>query len=401
MHALFDDKSQCCGCGTCAIVCPTGAIRMTPMELGALYPVVEADKCVDCQRCFNACAYQSSVVEDIPSGKAYVAAAEQKQLLKKSASGGVFATLASAVLDDGGAVFGCSMELKNGVLTPIHICVESHDELEKMQGSKYVQSDLGGTFLRIKQLLKEQRTILFSGTPCQVDALKKYVASCDTSNLYTIDLICHGVPSAKLFQEYLQELSEKQILDFKFRDKTLGWGLNAKYAYLNRNGKQKERMLPVGTSSYYSYFLASETYRQSCYTCKYANVNRVGDITIGDFWGVESVHPEYLLENGGVFCPEEGISAILVNTPKGDLLIERFGQKLQCEKSSVERIKENNKQLSAPSVCSNIRQSIIETYDEKGYCGVERLFRKTLGIRFWVRLVKRKLKEIRLNIARG
>lgn len=379
---LFVNTSHCCGCGTCALVCPVGAIEMIPGELGSLYPKIDMQKCMDCQKCVRNCAYQTQEENAHAPIQAFAAVAADKRLLRKSASGGVFATLAGAVLDDGGAVFGCSMETDGDILVPRHICVEAKGDLAKLQGSKYVQSELGGTFQQVKQLLKLGRTVLFSGTPCQVDALKKYTQGTTQGKLYTVDLVCHGVPSAKLFQEYLAQLCKKTVTEFYFRDKTFGWGLTAKYTYTNKKGFKKEVLLPPDTSSYYSYFLSSETYRQSCYTCRYADLNRVGDITIGDFWGIEREHPG--LEQD----VSEGVSAILVNTPEGGKLLERFGQTLYLKETTPDRVAKWNKQLCGPSNHSDLRQEIVAQYEKSGYAGVEKLFRNKLGLRYNVKKLK-------------
>lgn len=366
---------------------------MTPRELGALYPQVDAGKCIDCQLCRRICAYQTQKTSENMPLLAYAAVAKDRKLLDRSASGGVFATLAGAILNADGAVFGCSMEQENGTLIPKHICVESKEDLYKLQGSKYVQSDLGDTFKQVKQLLKQGRTVLFSGTPCQVDALKKYIEGKQSQNLYTVDLICHGVPGAKLFQDYLAQLSKDRVTEFRFRDKTLGWGYTIKYCVTDDRGNQRRKTLPRELSSYSTYFLASETCRQSCYTCRYANLNRIGDVTIGDFWGIEEEHPDFLAENGGSFSVREGISAILVNTEKGVRLLEEYGQKLHLKESYSEAVAKWNRQLTGPGKHTDLRKEIVEQYEKNGYTSVEKLFRSRLGVQLYVRKLKHFIKK--------
>ena len=218
---LAQGKENCCGCSACAQACPTGAIRMVPQELGCLYPRVDAQKCIECSACVNTCAMQNGTGHMAVKPDAFAAMAVQERLLKKSASGGVFSALAAAVLDRGGVVWGCSLEETDGRLQPLHICVEDRQYMEKLQGSKYVQSSLAGVFPRVRQQLKKEKLVLFSGTPCQIDALKRYLRREDTANLFTVDLICHGAPSAKLFQEYLGTF-RYPIQSFYFRDKTTG-----------------------------------------------------------------------------------------------------------------------------------------------------------------------------------
>lgn len=389
--SLVKEKDQCCGCGSCVLACPTGAIKMVPRELGCLYPEIDTRKCVNCRRCEQVCAFAGEEKRNQTAPRTLAAAAKDGAILKRSASGGVFAALAHRFIDAGGVVYGCSLETVDGLLSPVHIGVQDHGEVAKLQGSKYVQSSLGTVFEEIRQLLKEGRIVLFSGTPCQVDALKHFVKGTDTSNLYTVDIICHGVPSAELFRKYLKTLEspqKKKITAFYFRDKSRGWGLQASYMYQRKNGAVKTQKLPSGLSSYYSFFLQSETYRESCYSCPYANAARVGDITIGDFWGIEQEHPRYLRENGGKFSVRDGISAILVNGPHGEELIAAFGDALEQETSGLESVARWNSQLRGPSVHSGVRWELAVAYDAEGYSGVERIFRQRLGIRYPVRKIK-------------
>lgn len=392
--SLAQMNQECCGCGTCATVCPVGAISMVPRELGCLYPQIDSQKCIGCHACQKVCAYgKAEQIRNEPLC-AYAAVAEEDALLQKSASGGVAAMLTRNVLDAGGIVYGCGLETEGGCLKPKHIGIQSREEAEKLQGSKYVQSDLGGIFPEIRQKLAQRKTVLFTGSPCQVDSLKRYLKDTDTARLYTVDLICHGVPSAALFQGYLQQLGEREngtVTHFSFRDKTDGWGLRARYRLLRRNGTDKTVILAPGLSSYYTFFLESEIYRESCYTCPYAGLARIGEITIGDFWGIAQEHPELLQENGGALKERNGVSAILVNSPKGKQLLEEFGAGLRLAESSPEKVTKWNSQLSKAAEHSALRNKLIGAWNQNGYKGIEKVFRKKLGIRYPVRLLKTRL----------
>lgn len=398
--ALAKENSECCGCGTCALVCPVNAICMIPGELGCLYPHIDPEKCIRCHACENVCAYSKAAPVRTEKPRAFAVAAKDPAVLKKSASGGVFASLAHSILDAGGIVYGCSLEMENGVLTPKHIAVETHAEVNKLQGSKYVQSRLGTVFPEIRQMLRQRRIVLFSGTPCQVDALRHYLKDTDTENLFTSDLICHGVPGAELFQAYLQHLGKRgkgMVTAFSFRDKSNGWGLQAAYSVRGKNGMENRKTMPSGISSYYTFFLESEIYRESCYTCRYANTTRVGDITIGDFWGIEQEHPEWMEENGGNLRVYDGVSAVLANNPKGERLLTQYGQNMDIAESGLDKVTKWNRQLCGPSRHSAMRQKLVNAWLAEGYRGMERIFRKRLGIRYPVRLVRARLQERKIH----
>ena len=357
--------------------------------------MIDGEKCIQCGACERVCAC-SKDPEQRACIRVYAAAVKNREVLQKAASGGVFGAIAHGIIEAGGTVFGCSMEFRDGVLTPLHIGVDRHEDVVKLQGSKYVQSLLGDTFPRIRQMLREGKLVLFSGTPCQVDSLKRFVKGVDTGRLYTMDLICHGVPSAALFQAYIRTLEKKHggaLTSFKFRDKTRGWGLDAAYRIKKKNGAEHTRRMSAGLSSYYSYFLESEIYRTGCYSCRYAGPTRVGDLTIGDFWGIEQEHPEFLKENGGCFDVSGGISVVLMNTIRGEELLNCFGTDLELRESSLESAARWNRQLREPGRYTGCRHRLTDAYQKKGYCGIEGIFRRKLGIKYHVRLLRQWYQE--------
>ncbi|MGN0632886.1 MAG: Coenzyme F420 hydrogenase/dehydrogenase, beta subunit C-terminal domain [Oscillospiraceae bacterium] len=402
---LFEQRSDCCGCGACVNVCQKNAIVMVPDEFGFMYPTISEDLCVRCGMCKSVCAIQNSEEICLPEA-VYAAVSKNERQLLSCASGGIFSTLAEQVIGQGGVVYGCSMEREDGKLTPKHIRVDTIKALEKLKGSKYVQSDCGKCFQKVKDDLIADNTVLFSGTPCQVAALRRYLGKTDKRRLFTVDIICHGVPSARMFQDYIayiEKKKRKKAAEFYFRDKSAGWKLMGAAVLEDKKGNTKKIKIPVRLSSYYSLFLNSDIYRESCYECKYAGKGRVGDITIGDFWGIEREHPEYLCENGGVLDKNKGISCILVNTGQGSVLLEKFGQNIRKMDSSFEKVASRNKQLNSPSKCGENRDRMLELYSHKGYGAVERQFVRDLGIKkplyeIWERLpesVKRILKRIK------
>lgn len=385
---LVDKKEYCCGCGACKAACKINAITMKRDEYGFEYPVIDENKCVGCKKCMNICAYQNSNNRS-KTACAFAAVSKNTDIMH-SASGGVFASVATEFINNGGIVAGCSLESNDGRLEPKHITVDNFYDLHKLLGSKYVHSDTSEIFEKIKSLLNDNKNILFSGTPCQVDALYSYLGK-RYDNLYTIDLICHGVPGKKMFSDYISMLSNKYgiIKEFIFRDKKRGLTFVSR-ALCENNGKEKYKYIQYGESSYYSNFLRCNIYRECCYSCKYADEKRSGDITIGDFWGIKNQHPELFDGNHNEFDSDKGISCILQNTEQGKRLIEHYGKGLSMYPSSFEKIAKENKQLSEPSVPKGNREEIMNIYKLKGYEEFDKHFLKQEGSAVLVSKLKSK-----------
>ena len=369
---LFKNKKDCCACGACLNICPKQAIKMQEDENGFLYPIIDNNKCIKCGLCVKTCALQNSKLTNTPL-KTYAAQSNNTDL-KKSASGGIFASLAINEIKAGGVVYGAALENVNGKLICRHIAVNNVTDLEKLQGSKYIQSNIGNIYQDVKKNLLEDKTILFTGTPCQVDGLRAYLGK-KYENLYCIDIVCHGVPSNKMFQDYIETLEKKyndKIIDFKFRDKTKGWGLTAK----GYTAKGYTAIISANVSSFYYYFLKSYIYRDSCYSCKYACKNRCGDITIGDYWGIETAHPE-VLNNNTELDYKSGISCLIVNTYQGNKLIEKYKDDLRLIESDFEKSAKENGQLNRFSILNaEKRNEILNLYSKNGYKGVEDSFKR-------------------------
>lgn len=379
---LYKSKADCCGCGACFNACPKNAISMYRDDYGFIYPQINHSLCISCKKCISVCNYQNKSDLLKPCAE-YASAIKDNEILMKSASGGIFSAAAKKIIDIGGCVFGAAFVKCDGKLMPMHIRIENENEIIKIQGSKYVQSDIGTTYKEAEAELKKGKTVLYSGTPCQIDGLKGFLGK-DYDNLFTIDIICHGVPNADFFNSYIKQLMEKyggEIKDFKFRDKTKGWGLNAKVIYTDSAKKEHYKLIPSGASSYFDMFLKSDIYRENCYSCKYAQVNRVGDITIGDFWGFQNQHPQLLKSAGGNYSDVSGISCILVNTEKGKQLVSLLDNSVYLDKSSLDKISNENSQLKHPSIKSAERETILTLYKDQGYPAVEKYFRRRNGLR--------------------
>ena len=217
-----------------------------------------------------------------------------------------------------------------------------------------------------------------------VSSLKRYLGK-DYSNLYTLDIICHGVPNTKLFQDYLAYTETKmkgKVTEFHFRDKTAGWKLYGQMTIQGKNGQKREVYFEPEKSSYYQMFLEMYTYRESCYECPFASDNRPGDITIGDYWCIDLVHPELLYDNGGNLKPENGVSCMIINNSHGQQLLEVYGKGIQCFESSYEMAAKYNSQLTKPSTLKPEREEIFEIYRKGGYSALDSWYnRKMIPVR--------------------
>ena len=310
---------QCCGCSACANACPKSCITMRENEEGFLYPQVQQELCVHCGLCEKACPILCPPQpEEAACREAWGVTCKDQALLLDSSSGGLFSLLAEEVLRQGGCVFGAAF---SGDFEKVkHIKVTTPTEMGALRGSKYVQSDMNTCYRQAKQELLSGRTVLFSGTPCQIAGLKAYLGQ-PCEKLICADIICHGVPSPALWRAYLRQL-EKQLggnADFvSFRSKKNGW---QKYGLLVQCGAQsyfQGRM----QEPYLKIFIRNYCLRESCFQCFAKGSNSPSDITIGDFWGVGRIAPD--LNN------ELGVSLALLHTEKGRALFSQVLPKLSA-----------------------------------------------------------------------
>lgn len=400
---LFEKKVDCCACGACVNKCPVNAIAMEEDIDGFVYPNIDYTRCISCGACKRACAYQNQIVKNSPI-TSYVAVNKERKQKMESASGGIFAAMATKIISSGGVVFGATLEKRDNLFISHHIAVDALDNIKLLQGSKYVQSDTEFTFKEVLSCLQDGKKVLYSGTPCQVAGLKQFLEK-DYENLITVDLICHGVPSNRFFNEYLsflkKRLRAKDIIGYSFRDKKKGWGMNCRVDFLTQNGKEKTKYIPARLESYNTLFLDGLTYRENCYTCKYACRHRPGDFTIGDYWGIDKEHPDIF--DNRLFVEQDGISCLIVNSEKGKKIIDDcFFDNLEIYMSHFDKVAKKNGQLNSPSKLSESRSIIFDVYREKAYAGVEDLFRriyKKQRILHWVfNKMPMKLRKISKNV---
>lgn len=302
------EKSTCTGCWACVGICPKGCISMESDEQGFLYPVIERDKCVRCGECDRVCSLAAQKANQKNTPKAFAAFARDEQVQKNSSSGGIFTLLCRAVLAEGGIVSGVAM--KQDMRKAEHIFVENDSEIAALRGAKYLQSELPGCFPQIKGLLGDGRTVLFSGSPCQVSGLKAYLGK-EYENLLCVDMICHGVPSPMIWAKYCEETEKKasgKISSVNFRCK--------KYTWEKLRDKDKNIYMPKKQDPYMRLFLADYSLRPSCYACLHKGISRKSDITIADFWGVNRIVPGF--SNGA------GTSLIMAHTEKGEQYLQKI-----------------------------------------------------------------------------
>lgn len=352
---IENQKSQCCGCSMCAFVCPTNAIKMDFDSEGFSFPVVNSERCINCNKCGSVCPMDVAK-KSTQEPKVYAAHSKNHHTVKVSSSGGVVTELANRVIADGGYVCGCTMDSKHQVK---HVVIDRVEDLPLLQGSKYVQSDLSNCFDQLSLLLKQGKNVLFVGTPCQTSAVKNQFP-CD--NLMTVDLLCHGVPSQKLFDFYVEYLEHKhrgELTEFAFRDKEkFGWSITQRYKIKKKN-RVKTYYLERHTSEYFTGFLRNMTQRESCFGCPYTSLERVGDITLADFWGIEKIHPDLL--------NLEGTSLVLVNSAKGMFLLNEIQDSVSVSEVNTADATYQQAHLVSPPERSKLRDTIYGLIFSHGF----------------------------------
>ena len=342
-------KELCTGCTACMNVCPKEAISFIEDKDGFKYPVIDNDKCINCGLCKNTCPVLNTRLNE-SLNHCYVGYSNEKEDRYNSSSGGIFSLLAKYILDNNGIVVGAAFDENNKLN---HVAIEKKEELESLKKSKYLQSDLNNIFMYIKKQL-DKKKILFVGTPCQVAGIKSFIKNND--NLITVDLFCHGVPSPKIFTKYIMELEEKnqdKLINYDFRDNSTGWDTYSNKAIF----KNKEITTDRTKNDYMNLFLSDICLRESCYDCNFKLGNKYSDITLGDFWGVKNYYPE--------MYNSEGVSAVIVNTEKGEELFGIIKDKLNYRNCSLDNIISGNKSLILSSKKPLRRSLFFKEIDNK------------------------------------
>ena len=325
----FISKNECTGCTACASVCPQKCITMVSDKMGFLYPNVDTERCVQCGLCKAYCPvyYESDAQEKKYIPEAYAAVGNDREICARSSSGGVFGLLAKYVLSQGGIVFGASFS--DTYHATQHIAVDSLADLKKLQGSKYLQSEIGNAYVQAKSFLESGRLVLFTGTPCQISGFRSFLHK-DYNNLYLVDVVCHGVPSPSVWDDYLTALEKRfdgKAKHVSFRDKVKGWeNYLLRVEFDNGDMYSNDRMNDL----YMRGFLHNCYLRSSCYECNYKHIEHGADMTLGDFWNVENVCP--------ALYNDKGTSLVIVSSSKGRLLFEQIRKDICVQKVALDDV---------------------------------------------------------------
>lgn len=372
------EKNKCTGCGACSQICPQKCIMMKEDIDGFLYPEIDNNVCINCNKCIHTCPvlhYQNEVITGGGYIEAYGGWHNNDSIRYNSSSGGAFSLLADSIIEQGGIVFGCTLNEK---MKAVHICVDNKEELWKLRGSKYVQSEIRSTYNDVKQNLELGRKVLFVGTPCQVAGLSAYLEEKEYSNLYKVDFICHGVPSPKVFAgylEYLENTYNSKIISFKFRNKDYGWNPNIQLGTeIQFENGTRIRNYPAFKDSYMNGFSNDIFLRPSCYECSFKkNFKKYSDFTIADFWGVNQISKK--LNDG------KGTSLILICNEHANLLWDEIKKDFYFEKVDYKKAIQRNKSIVYSADRNPKRRKFLDDFNTKGYNYVKH---KYLSTHLWI-----------------
>jgi len=366
---IYNKKEECCGCTACKNICPTDSITMKTDTKGFLYPMINKETCIECKMCVSVCPLKEEnqeLIDDSIETSIYAVKHKSAQSKLKSSSGGIYTALTDIFLEsnEGVSIYGVKFNKENNFKV-YHSKGTSKEERNEFRGSKYVQSTLNETFKEIKDDLLKEKNVFFTGTPCQVSGLNMYLKMVEKKlnivnlkkNLLVTDIVCHGVPSPLIWKDYIQHIQKKKfskLIDYTFRLKDKGWrGYNIKATFTDGESEINTKMI----KSFIKIFNFNLGLRSSCYKCKFSNMNRKSDITIGDFWGIEKSLP--------LFDDNKGVSLVILNTKKGKKIFEDSKKYIEFEKSNVEKCLQHNLISSTKEPSNN--KIFWNEYKKKGF----------------------------------
>lgn len=357
---------NCTGCSACASVCPCEAISMQHDAEGFLCPTIDKRKCINCAKCSKVCPCLDSS-KPVSVFAVYAARSKDENTLKESSSGGIFKELAIQIFNEDGIVFGASW--KDG-LDVVHSSANTFEQLAPLQGSKYVQSDIGSSFRDCKVALVSGRKVLFTGTPCQIHGLRLFLGA-EYDNLYLVQTICYAVPSPKAWKRYILSRQSELGIDIRqanFRDKITGW---PNFSYSLNNGAVVEGGYDT---TYARAFFNHLSTRTSCEHCPSRQFKSGADMTIGDFWGIEDFSPR--------FCDGKGVSCVIVNSIHGAELFEKVKERLDWQVSDFDSVVRRNPGINNDIAHNPKRESFMADIIDNDFSKtVDRYLRPP----FWIR----------------
>lgn len=380
------EKEKCSGCHACSSICPKNCISMNNDDEGFWYPQIDYEVCIHCNLCEKSCPILSKeIINKEP--KAFACSNNDEIIRKNSSSGGLFTLFAECVLDNGGVVFGAA-HTKDFYVE--HIAITKKEELYKLRGSKYQQSKIGDAYKKVEEYLKDDILVYFSGTPCQIDGLKSYLKK-EYDCLICQDIICHGVPSPKVFQSYLKELNEmynEKPLNISYREKVFGWRKFAmKIDYPSKSYIKMHR-----DDLFMKVFLKDYVLRPSCYNCHSKSVSRNSDITLADFWGIEKICPD--------LNDDKGTSLVILHSEKGLKMFESISDYIFSKEVSVnEAIKYNQPMIKSVQKPVN-RDLFMAEINYGKFNEIAIKFTKERASTRFKKKIKRVLKNILKHITR-
>lgn len=359
------DLNACCGCLACKSLCSSHAIDIEKTEDGFYYPKINSSDCINCRLCEKICpVIHIAEPEDSQCSKAYGFINKDEAIRNKSSSGGFFTAAAHEILNNDGIVFGARFDDN---LNVYHDFTDEKQNLHFFNGAKYVQSNTEASFQKCKEYLEKGITVLYSGVPCQIAALKNFLKK-DYSNLYTLDMICHGIPSPKLWNKYLEFQSDSQnskVIDAAFRVKDPGW---KDYSIVLKFEDGSQKKIPHAKDEYMKLFLKNFSLRKSCYECKYKGINRISDITMADFWGIQNLYPQY--------DDNMGTSLILTHTQKGEELLKEI-ENCSCFDVDIEKAAKYNPSLITSCQTPKNRSNFFQDLDRMNFNVIARKYTKS------------------------
>lgn len=378
------DKKLCCGCGACQQRCPKQCITLKRDSEGFLYPNVNTDLCIECGLCEKVCHEINPYKERTPLSVLAANSTDDK-IRFKSSSGGIFTLISEEIIKQGGVVFGARYDVNWQVVLDY---TETIEGIDLFRGSKYVQASTLETYKKVEEFLKKDRLVMFSGTPCQIAGLHHFLMK-EYTNLFTVDFVCHGVPSPKVWELYLKEVLKGKnafINDIQFRNKDNGWKkFNFKIDYLD-SGEKTTYSSWHQENHYMKAFLRNMILRPSCHNCKAKHGSSKSDITIADFWGIANSHPE--------MDDDKGTSLVLINSPKGNEYFPYL--KTVYTESSLDIAKKNNPGLNHIATLHPNRTSFFKHLNEEK--SVLKLIEIELPVPNWkhpLRSIKNKVELLR------